>query len=143
MYHPEIVEFGQPNFEMYDDIEEERKGPVRTTNLPKRTGVDDYIMIPKAKSWSKKMEILITHPSEGIMLLDDQKNTIYSTDMSQFCSDDVGRLGKITNFALSANDKLLTFYSSKDSTLYVFKSDLLKLLSKVQTDNPRPHQLAW
>jgi hypothetical protein len=56
----------------------------KSTDLPQRTVIDDYIMIPKAKSRSKKIEILITHPKEGLILLDDQKNCTYSADMSLF-----------------------------------------------------------
>lgn len=107
IYHPEIIEFGQPNFGLADlqTMEESKMTPkggakqamTRSTSLPVRQTIDDYLMIPKSKSRSKKMEILIAHPKEGLLLLDDQKESTYSSDMSNFCSDDVGNIGHITN----------------------------------------------
>ena len=146
IYHPEIVEFGVPDLMPgYHVPVEELKysGTAKKTDLPQRTAIDDYIIIPKSKSRSKKLEILITHPKEGLVLLDDQKNSIYSSDMSQFCGDDVGRIGQISNLALSANESLLAFYSTTSSCIYVFKSDLLKMLNKVETGMPRPEKLIW
>ena len=90
-----------------------------------------------------KMEILITHPREGLLILDDQKNSLYSSDMSKLCSDDVGKLGHITNLALSSNESYLAFYSETHFSIYVFKSDLLKMLNKVETGMPRPEKLVW
>jgi len=90
VYHPEIMEFGVPDLQPgYNVVSEEAKLGTTTssskkTDLPQRTEIDDYLLIPKSKSRSKKMEILITHPKEGLILLDDQGTTTYSSDMSQF-----------------------------------------------------------
>jgi hypothetical protein len=152
VYHPDMIEFGVPNLEPgYNVITEETKyGGVSTmkkTDLPQRTEIDDYVLIPKSKSRSKKMEILITHPKEGLILLDDQKNSHYTSDMSEFWGDDVGRVGKISNIALSSNEKLLTFFSTSFNCIFVFKSDLLKMIDRVDSQSKnllkRPEKLIW
>ena len=62
IYHPEIVEFGQPDFGLADviTIEETKintksgtKPIQRASSTPVRQIIDDYIMIPKSKSRSK------------------------------------------------------------------------------------------
>jgi hypothetical protein len=73
----------------------------------------------------------------------NKNNCNYTSDMSQFTSDDVGRLGHVTNLALSASKSFLTMYSATNSCLFVMKSNLLQLLNKVETGMPRPEKLIW
>jgi len=46
------------------------------------------------------MELYIAHPESGLIILDDNKQSIFSINLDQFCSG-IDNLGKILHLALS------------------------------------------
>lgn len=88
VYHPELIDFGKPSFEMKPGYDASNQT------------IWDFICIPKNRTYSKRVEILIAHPEEGVMILDDNKVSDYSYNFNKFC-EGIDKLGKITHFALS------------------------------------------
>lgn len=83
----EWTEFGVPDLEPgYNvDVQEGKyQGDPSNLDLPRSNKIEDYVVIPKSKSRSNKMEILIAHPVEGLVILDSTQKSTYSSDMSKF-----------------------------------------------------------
>ncbi len=81
------------------------------------------------------MEIYIAHPDEGLLILDESKQTRYTSDLKPFIQD-AGNLGRITHMAFNYNKNILCMYSDTARTLFILKSDLTRLFKKFETLDP-------
>jgi len=70
VYHTnDLLDLGKPNFEMRPGYDGKNKQ------------IRDFIWVPKDKTISKRLEIYIAHPDEGMIILDDSKISVYTSNL--------------------------------------------------------------
>lgn len=117
----------QPQIMQFDEIP-----------LLKNMSIDHFIFIPKEESPSKKVQLLITHPDHGVLIVkENYKDTYHLAEM------DKGPIGKVKMMAFTAHKKLVALFCEGSGRLIVAKNDFTKELNRCDTMQNMPEQLVW